>query len=337
MKTMIAEHAVDEAVRREIWQSHGARGSEIEELLEYARSAFDLTSPTIDGPFPLADEPSVAVWAQYAEEASADGAVACLRRHLPQLRAGVSFVDPDGIRVLIHATAAGRIPVIVTRARKDFVSLAQAVTARNEPVSLPSSVGAIIVGGFINWERVEVLRAQSADGALSPEQVAQTHLYHDRFILLSSGPYSAVPAEQLDLDADIWLEHSLRIRLEHECTHYFTRRVLGSMRNRIFDELLADYAGIVAAAGRYRADWFCHFMGLEAFPQYRDSGRLEHYRGAPPLSAGAFHALQRAVHRAAANLERAGTAEAGTRERSMPAVLIALARAGFEHISSVER
>ena len=134
--------------------------------------------------------------------------------------------------------------------------------------------------------------------------IPQKALYQDRFILLSDGPYSAVPAASLGLTDAQWCSFSLTIRLEHECTHYFTRRVLGSMRNALFDELLADYMGMVVALGRFRADWFLRFMGLERYPHYREGGRLQNYRGKPPLSDGAFQLLQALVHHAAKNLER---------------------------------
>src|SRR5439155_4743001 len=84
-------------------------------------------------------------------------------------------------------------------------------------------------------------------------------LYQDRFILLSAGPYSGVAAAELGLADEDWKRRSLTIPLEHECTHYFTRQVLGSMRNALADELVADYMGIVASEGRYRADWFLRF------------------------------------------------------------------------------
>ena len=100
-----------------------------------------------------------------------------------------------------------------------------------------------------------------------------------------------------------WRRTSTTIRLEHECTHYFTLRVFGSMRNNLLDELIADYMGITAAAGRYRADWFLRFMGLESFPAYREGGRLQNYRGQPPLSEGAFGVLGALVKDIAENLQ----------------------------------
>jgi hypothetical protein len=76
------------------------------------------------------------------------------------------------------------------------------------------------------------------------------------------------------------------------------------MQNNLLDELIADYRGLVAALGYYRADWFLHFMGLESFPVYRQGGRMENYRGTPPLSERAFKILQALVKTAAENLER---------------------------------
>ena len=75
------------------------------------------------------------------------------------------------------------------------------------------------------------------------------------------------------------------------------------MRNNLLDELIADYMGITAAAGRYRADWFLRFMGLESFPAYREGGRLQIYRGQPPLSEGAFGVLGALVKDIAENLQ----------------------------------
>ncbi len=76
------------------------------------------------------------------------------------------------------------------------------------------------------------------------------------------------------------------------------------MRNNLLDELIADYMGITAAAGRYRSDWFLRFMGLESFPAYREGGRLQNYRGRPPLSEGAFAVLRVLVRDIAENLRR---------------------------------
>src|SRR5947209_1512273 len=46
------------------------------------------------------------------------------------------------------------------------------------------------------------------------------------------------------------------------------------------------------------------FLGLEDFPKYRSGGRLENYRGRPPLSDAAFKVVAALVQAAAETLER---------------------------------
>ncbi|HYH79257.1 MAG TPA: hypothetical protein VEX86_05655 [Longimicrobium sp.] len=326
--------------RVDVLRAHGATDGETGELLAYTENAFAAAEP-LEAALPLPDEPHVAAWEGYVRAAAEEGVAPVLRRVLPQLRfpveagiaatdayraatlrgepvshpgGGLPLEDPDGVRLFLHATPAGRIPVIVADRRADFVALVRAITRKNEPDALPDSMGACIVGGYNNWDRVAAIRgaweaanpgAASAGGWTAyfrGEVVPRRERYQDRFILLSTGPYSAVPAEALGMDEDEWRRKSLAVRLEHECAHYFTRRVYGSMRNSLHDELIADYQGIRAAEGRYAGGWFLRFMGVEG-DTYREGGRLQNYRGTPPLSAAAFTVLQAMVRSAAANLE----------------------------------
>jgi len=323
----------------------GATPAEIAELLTYIQNTFSSTSLAELPTFPLASEPHVAAWERYYEKAQEVGVFTALRSALVQLqfpiREGISQTDnhraatrkgyltegmaeatglelekPEELQLIIHQTLAGKIPVIIAGCRADFVSLVQALTKRNEPEPIPDSMGATIVAGFNNWERIRYYRQEWEAKQLTPPTDAdwqaefqrlkpQKHLYQDCFIILSRGNYSAVSAAHIGIEEEEWLRLSLIIRLEHECCHYFTRRVFGAMRNNMLDELIADYQGIVAANnGRYRADWFLRFIGLEAFPDYRQGGRLQNYRGQPPLSDGAFKILQILVKDAAENLEK---------------------------------
>jgi hypothetical protein len=328
--------------RRLQLESRGASPAEVEELLAYNENVFDLGALTSKVRFPLPDEPFVAFWETVEREARARGAFPVLRDHLPQLRfpvrvgisatadyraatrrgipaetlpeaTGLGLERPEAIEVVIHPSPAGRIPLLIARGRGEFVALIRALTKKNEPEPIPDAQGALMVSGYNNWSRVGELRrrweamdpAERETATWGEElQRSRRELYQDRFILLSDGPYSAVPAVDLGLDEVEWREMSLVIRREHECTHYLTRRLFGSMRNNLLDELIADYAGLVAATGGFRADWFLRFVGLEEFPRYRPGGRLDLYRGKPPLSDGAFRVLQALVKSAAENLER---------------------------------
>ena len=325
--------------RTEILRRHGAAETEVCELLAYTRNTFSI--PDFTPAYPLPDEPFVAAWEQYELQARVEGAAATLREHLIQLRfaiaaetgeseayrsavrkgvippagahEGVRFKNPEGLFIYLHATPAGRIPVVVAEAREDFIALVRALTCRNRPDPIPDSMGAVIVGGYNNWSRVRALReawraadARRDDAAWQYEfaRLAQCkELYQDRFILLSTGPYSGVPAMDVGMEPGAWLRTSLRLRLEHECAHYFTRRLFNRMSNSLHDEIVADFVGMVAATGRFRADWLLRFMGVDTAHGVRAEGRLNNYRGNPRLSDAAFAVLASLLVRIAVTLE----------------------------------
>lgn len=328
-------------LRTRILKVYGANDSDMEELLTYNENAFNTANLAPNISFPLAPEPHVATWENYQAEATERETFETLKKRLIQLQfpiqAGISqteayraatrrgvpvdsmaeatglvLTQPERLQLILHQSLAGTIPVLIAGNREDFVLLVQALTTRNEPKPVPASMGACMVAGFNNWDRIRQYRqeweANPPDHTSEASWMAEfkrlipkKELYQDRFMILSQGPYSDVSAQDIGVSETEWLRLSLVIRLEHECTHYFTRRLFNSMRNNPLDELIADYRGIVAAIGDYRADWFLRFMGLESFPNYRQGGRLQNYRGS--LSPGSFKILQSLVVSAARNLE----------------------------------
>jgi hypothetical protein len=348
----------------------------VAELLAYDANPFDPDRLPADLELPLPPEPYVAAWRRYAAEAQAQGAFVTLQRYLPQLhfpiRAGISQTEayraatlegepvggmaaatglslerPEELRLIVYDSPAGPVPILIPAGRTDFVLLVQACAKRNEPEPVPSSMGACTVKGFNNWDRIREYRraweARQAPGSGEADWDAEfdrliphRELYQDRFLILSDGPYSGVPAAELGLAEETWRRTSLQIRMAHECAHYFTLRAFGVMRNHPLDEIIADYMGITAAAGRYQADWFLRFMGLESFPEYREGGRLQNYRG--PLSDGAFKVVQAVVKAAAENLERFDAR--GPRGSDTPPerahVLLSLCRLTLEEMAATE-
>lgn len=326
-------------IRKAVLASFGAEGEVANEILQYNQNHFDQAAIDLSR-FPLPDQMFVSDWRRYARETEEACSIAPLAKYLVQLQfpieqgisetadyiaatrrglttagmkqaVGLSWRAPEKCRLTIHPTAAGHLPVLIAENREDFVSLLRALSCKNEPQPIPDSMGACMIAGYNNWHRISVLResflASTSDLDSWAEEFqrikTQKELYQDRFIILSAGPYSAVSASSLGLDDQEWLRLSLIIRREHECTHYFTRHVFSSMRNNLIDELIADYMGITAATGHFRADWLLRFFGLESFPAYREGGRLQNYRGNPPLSDAAIRVLQKLVVAAAANLE----------------------------------
>ena len=326
--------------RSEILTYYGAAAAEVEELLAYNRNVFDVPKLESLPQFPLHDEPHLAVWRKYQENGSLDS----LKRALVQLQfpiqtgiavkefyraatlrgkptydmsqaTGLQLQQPEKLQITIHSSLAGAIPVLFTENRDDFVALVRALARRNEPELISDSMGACMVANYNNWGRINDYRQKwSSKHEHQPSEldwqkefrrlISQKHLYQDRFIILSDSFYSNVEPRTLNLSELAWRQISRTIRLKHECTHYFTRRVLGSMQNNLLDEIIADYQGIVGAIGCYRADWFLHFMGLESFPNYRSGGRFENYFETAKFSAKAVKILQHLVKAAAENLEK---------------------------------
>jgi hypothetical protein len=322
-------------------------------------------------------EPHVQTWRSYQAEAANGSVWEVLRRKLVQLqfpiRQGISRT-PDycaatrqgadvykgceagglfmekatELQLKIHAGVAGDVPVLIAATRADFCTLVQALTKRNEPVSIPDSMGACLVAGYNNWDRIRACRRQwlAGDPARTDtgwpqrfrELLPHKRLYQDRFIILSRGPYSHIEAAELGLDADEWLSLSLKIRLEHECAHLLTKRLFGIIRQHLHDELLADYAGIVAALGYFRADWFLHFMGLENHPGYRPGGRLENYLERSWQQEATLSQITEILAAAAHNLERFDRDWAGQERdwQSQAAILCAIAGTSLIEIAAHE-
>lgn len=365
-------------LRRKVLRSFGASGSVLEELLRYNQNSFDHDSIDLKLKLPLPDEPFIPVWERYCAEAQPGRIFEYLKDRLVELRfpikkgissskpyrtavlkgileesegarEGLFLSCPKALRLFLHSGPAGRIPILVPSGRDDFARLIQALTARNEPENVPDSMGAAIVCGYNNWDRLKSIQMQweseHPDDFLGlgwAEEfnriIPRKELYQDRFIIVSDSPYSNVGAKEMGLSEDDWKRISLLIRIEHECTHYFTLRLFGSMKNLLFDEVLADFTGISAAVGSFRSEWLLRFLGLEAFPLYRKGGRLENYRGDPPLSDEAFRILQALAVNLSLNLEcfeRSYRRETGA-GRGRELILTALTFLTVEEIASNE-
>jgi hypothetical protein len=326
-----------QAFRSQVLFEHGASLPVAKELLAYNAPAFKPPEETKR----LLAEPHLRTWEQYCAEAQGMGAFAALKKRLvqwqfpiergisrtvvyrtavqsgifPDTDTGIQLQQPEQLCLCIEPTLAGPIPVIVAPNRHDFVVLVQAMTRQNEPESVPETMGGCIVARYNNWDRIRTLRLEweaSRDYPPAQHEWATEFrlyiklfpaLYQDSFIILSQGDYSGIAAEAMGVPEPVWRRYSHQIRLTHECTHYATFRLFGSMRNNVLDELIADYWGIRRALGRYRADWFLRFMGDDG-AKWRDNGRIQTYRGDPSLSDEAFRILQGLLRQAAHNLER---------------------------------
>lgn len=300
----------------------------IDELLAYTENSFFRKNKKFEYQN-LEDEPQVATWGRYIEEAKSIGVFRTLKKYLVQfqfpiqenisqsesyknatlkgisttnmpLATGLILQEPNKLKLSLYPSLAGKIPVIIANNRFDFKAIVRSLTYRNEPKPMPDSMGAAMIQGLNNWNRLrEALRSAPQKAVL-----ANKALYQDRMIVLSRIPYSNVSAKAMNLPEEDWLDKSLSIRLEHECAHYFTLRYFGKMSNNMHDEIIADYMGICSVLPQFNAQWFLRFIGLDQYPMLRKDGRIKNYLGNPPISEKAFKLLQIIVKQAAENIER---------------------------------
>jgi hypothetical protein len=158
------------------------------------------------------------------------------------------WLQPECLSLWLAPHPCGAIPVLHTPCWSDFELLVRALAHRGEPAALATGVHAQAVSGLIHWD---LIRSFGRDSRA-------------RLILLHEAPYGSVDALHVPggLDDQNWLAASTTLRLEHELTHLATKRLVGQMRLNLFDELVADCMGMVAALGRFDAQLFARCLGI---------------------------------------------------------------------------
>ena len=193
----------------------------------------------------------------------------------------LAFTLSEKDRLMTAETPAGKAEMLLLDDRQDFERCVCALAYRCEPREIPASMGAVTVGGLINWEKIRrYLREYAANNGKDPDAAfrlftADINNYTDRIILLSSGWYSAVAPETVGLPAEEWREKSVVIRQYHELTHFVCRTIYPDDIDVVRDEILADMIGIMAAFGDYDDRLARMFLGIEG-DRYC-GGRLENY------------------------------------------------------------
>jgi hypothetical protein len=305
-----------------------------DELSLYFQNKF-ISKETINS---FRDEPYINSWEKYCIESEESGAIEVLKKCYPQLNFPVAEVinktqayidavlrgktehlnlseklilnNPQGIDISIYESIAGKVPVLKIPDNQDFIQIIQCLLHKNNPTFVPLSMGACLVNGINNWDRLHNLQrnwiANNLGGnwneEFSKNVLSNSSLFKDKIVILSTKPYSNVAANSLGLSEDVWKTYSYSIRLEHECTHLYTLKKYGYATNNLHDELIADYIGISKTIGSYNKAWMLTFMGLENYPTYRKGARLENYLGNTDLSFENFEKLTVIIKNAIENI-----------------------------------
>ena len=171
---------------------------------------------------------------------------------------------------------------------------------------IPASQGACILDGLINWQLIrdhekEFLEEAEKQGIEDPDWdsefkrfTSNKRNYTEALILLSTGPYSAVPYTRTPFTQEEWKKYSHDIRKFHECTHFICRRMYPEWIDPLWDELVADAVGIYAALNRYDQDLAELFLGIK--DSAYAGGRLENYVKEEEKTPEKMNALAAEIH-----------------------------------------
>ncbi len=205
----------------------------------------------------------------------------------PERKALEHFRMSEEDTCALEQTPAGAVRVVTLHERTDFETFLHIMANRCMPYEIPRTQGASILDGIISWSRIrshqaEWTAAERARGAAAPDWDAEFRRftadkknYLDALVVLSVGPYSGVDGAIFGMEAGEWLRASHTIRKYHECTHFLCRRLFPELKDPVWDELVADAAGIRAALGRYDLRMAETFLGIDEAGYH--GGRLQNY------------------------------------------------------------
>lgn len=254
---------------KKVIKSLGANDQVCDEILEYCDNKFNVKDYKEEV---IEDEPFIYSWRNIISKIHDGNIVTVMNENIPHGDQEIKLISPEKVNIEIYNSIAGNIPVIYAKDENDFYEIVKKLIYRGKPAPNLEKTGASFAYGKTN-----------------------------RFIVLSNKPYSNIPAQKLGLNEEQWKSFSVIIRREHECTHYFTKRFLGSSQNNLHDELVADFTGIMCATGEFKSDWFLAGMGLDLYPQKQEIGRFPVYTS--KVSPEAAEILKKIIVKVSNNVE----------------------------------
>lgn len=186
----------------------------------------------------------------------------------------------------LEATPAGSVEAVFLKNREDFLCFYRIMACRCEPVSVPATMGSSFISGFNDWSKIRAhMSRYIGEGGKDTEGEFKRFTsvpanYKGTLLLLSDGPYSALPPEHTPYSPEEWLRISRDIRMFHEITHFVCRRLYPDKKQPVWDELLADCMGLLFAVGKYDILLAQAFLGIRSGCYV--GGRLENYLEGKP-------------------------------------------------------
>ena len=198
------------------------------------------------------------------------------------------FICSNEDNFTVAETPAGKVEVVFLKNRADFECFYRIMAAKCEPVPILRTVGAAYIGGINDWSKIHahISEYEKNGGTDSAGEFARFTAdksnYKTSIILLSDGFYSFLSSENTPFSEENWLKISLKIRKFHELTHFVCRSFFPTKINAVWDEILADFYGLLCASGSYDSELALKFLGI--FDGKYTSGRIERYVENSPIT-----------------------------------------------------
>ena len=189
-------------------------------------------------------------------------------------------------RLFSENTPAGMVYILFLQERSDFERFVQVMVYSCEPAAVASKIESAEILGVTNWRKIEnhmndYLSNGGSNLSWRDELRKFTNNkknYQDTILVIGSGGYCGLTAEEAGFEKDTWEEISVKIKIYSSCARYIVRKLFSDYKDIIWEEMLADCAGLLYATGRYDVSLAKKFFGVSG-KGYDRRGKLINFKG----------------------------------------------------------
>lgn len=199
------------------------------------------------------------------------------------------FTGSENDRLFSETTPVGVVDIVYLENRSDFERFLRIMAYSGEPAEIAARVESAEISGITNWRKIENHMKEYLEG--TGDTVSwRTELrrfssekknYQDSIILVGSGGYCGISANEAGFDEEVWKDISVKLRTYSSCARYILRRLLSDYRNIIWEEILSDCIGLLFTFNRYDASLAKLFFGVSK-KGYDRRGKLINFCGECP-------------------------------------------------------
>lgn len=191
------------------------------------------------------------------------------------------FTGSENDRFFTETTPAGVVEIVYLEERSDFERFLQIMAYGGEPAHVASRIECAEILGVTNWRRIEnhfseYMKNTGKSISLRDEMRIinnEKKSFQDSIILIGSGDYCGIKAEEAGFDSMVWNDISVKIKIYSSCARFIIRRLYPDYKNIIWEEMLSDCIGLLFTFNRYDVSLAKKFLGVSK-KGYDRRGRL---------------------------------------------------------------